>query len=307
MPELVAVDRDRFAAIRRMLKNRFGDALDLKEFNREVGRHRKMRPGSSSASRTPIPYLETDGGLVWLKETERGLQRIQLTNFPARIVADIIEDDGAEKRRIYEIETDFGRGAQRFRVPAASFGGMAWVGEYLGAKAIIFPGSTNREHARTAIQLLSGEVPERHVYTHTGWRVLPDGTRVFLHGDGALGVAGPVEGIEVRLPDELARYQLPGKVDDPVAAVQATLRILDLVPNNIGIPLLGTVFRATCENCDFSLFFAGPTGVGKTEIAALAQQHFGAEMVYAHRYRESAKTVLLGRREAARHSRGTLD
>jgi hypothetical protein len=40
--------------------------------------------------------------------------------------------------------------------------------------------------------------------------------------------------------------------------------------------LLGATYRAVLASSDFSLHLVGPTGAGKTELAALAQQHLGA-------------------------------
>lgn len=282
VPELAAMDRDRFHAIRRILKDRLGEALNLKDLDLEVHRYRKKHAAHLSPSRTAVPYLETDAGMFWRKQTREGPQLTQLTNFSARITADITEDDGAEKRRTYEIEADLGRGPRRLRLLASAFMSMNWPAEHLGAGAIIFPGPNTREHARTAIQLLSGEVPERTEYAHTGWRKLPNGLWVYLQAGGALGALGPLDGIEVHLPDELSRYRLPNEVGDPVKAVQASLNMLNLVPDTIGVALLGAAFRAPCGACDFSVFLSGLTGAGKSELAALVQQHFGPEMDRLH-------------------------
>ena len=58
----------------------------------------------------------------------------------------------------------------RFAVPASQFTAMNWAVEHLGANATIYAGSGMRDHARAGTQLLSGEVPERTVYTHLGWQ-----------------------------------------------------------------------------------------------------------------------------------------
>jgi hypothetical protein len=89
---------------------------------------------------------------------------------------------------------------------------------HLGARAIVYPGLGLRDHARAAMQVLSGEVPERHVYSHTGWRQLPDGW-AYLHGRGAIGADGSVAGVEVALPDALAGVALP---DPPIGRLKDT-------------------------------------------------------------------------------------
>src|SRR5450759_3804440 len=45
-----------------------------------------------------------------------------------------------------------------------------------------------------------------------------------------------------------------------------------------GLPLLAAVYRAPLGRVDLSLFLTGKTGVFKTALAALCQQHFGAAM-----------------------------
>src|ERR1022692_1205338 len=46
----------------------------------------------------------------------------------------------------------------------------------------------------------------------------------------------------------------------------------------LSCPLLAAVYRAALGKVDFSLFLAGPSGVFKAALAALCQQHLGAEM-----------------------------
>jgi hypothetical protein len=40
-------------------------------------------------------YLDTPGGLVWMKSTDSGPVPVRLANFTAKIVADVAQDDGA--------------------------------------------------------------------------------------------------------------------------------------------------------------------------------------------------------------------
>src|SRR5206468_10232245 len=66
--------------------------------------------------------------------------------------------------------------------------------------------------------------------------------------------------------------------DELTSAIRATLRILDLAPDRVTVPLLGAVTRAVIGGTDFSLHLTGPTGMGKSELAALGQQHYGAHL-----------------------------
>ena len=60
--------------------------------------------------------------------------------------------------------------------------------------------------------------------------------------------------------------------------MQASLQFLSLAPDRISFPLLAAVYRAPLGRVDFSLFLTGKTGVFKTTLAALCQQHFGAAL-----------------------------
>src|ERR1035437_988943 len=226
------------------------------------------------------PYRETLAGLVWERPTVNGTVATPLTNFRARIVTQVVEDDGAEQRRLFEIEGVLGTRTAPFGLAASAFSVMNWPTEQLGANAVTYAGIGVRDHARVAIQLLSGEVPERTVYAHTGWREI-DREWVYLHAGGAIGPLGSVRaGVETRLEGALARYVLP---DPPTGvelrtAVRASLRLLEVAPDRVSVPLLAATYRATLGATDFSIHLAGPTGTFKTELAALVQQHFGAAM-----------------------------
>jgi len=229
----------------------------------------------------PVPYRETSHGIVLEKPTREGPIDTPLTNFTARIVGDVVEDDGAEQRRSFEIEAELRGRRSTFSVPAERFSGMGWPAEHLGAAAIVQPGFGTRDHARAAIQMLSGDVPLRHLYAHIGWREI-DGRWVYLHAGGPIGPEGPLTEVKVSLGDgRLGDYSLPAPPsgDDLVRAIGASLRFLELAPLPIAVPLLAAVYRAPLGEAspvDLSLALVGPTGTQKTELTAMAQAHFGA-------------------------------
>ena len=193
------------------------------------------------------------------------------------------EDDGAEVRRRFDIAATLHGRSHHVSVPASQFADMGWPVELLGAGAIVYPGFGLKDHARAAVQLLSGAIPERSVLTHTGWRKVDDGW-VFLHAGGAIGPIGTVVEIIVDLPSDLARFALPTPpTGDPLReAVRASLALLDVAPDQVTVPCLAAIYRAVLGDIDFTLHLAGPTGAGKTELAALAQQHFGPTMDSRH-------------------------
>jgi hypothetical protein len=229
------------------------------------------------------PYHSTPAGLVWRRQTASGPVNMPLTNFSALIAAEVLEDDGAEVRRRFEVEARLNGACRRFTVGAEAFASMGWVMEHLGARAILYPGFGLRDHARAAIQVLSGDVREHHVYAHTGWRKVAGGW-AYLHAGGAVGAAGAGSGVQVALPEALSGFNIP---DPPsgvelARAVKASLGILETAPDHVTVPMLAAVYRAVLGNTDFSVHLAGPTGAGKTELASLAQRHFGMGMDARH-------------------------
>src|SRR5262249_50565693 len=146
-----------------------------------------------------------------------------------------------------------------FQIAAAQFAGMGWVTEHLGAEALVFPGFSTRDHARAAIQMLSGEVPRRQVFTHTGWRKA-DEQMVYLHAGGAIGADGVVATVEVALPAPLAGYALPPPPTGEILqrCIQMSLGLLFLAPARITVPLYAAIWRALLGTTDFTLHLSGP-------------------------------------------------
>ncbi len=186
--------------------------------------------------------------------------------------------DGLESRHGYEFAVQLNGISYEFQVRADQFDWMNWVANHLPARAIVYPGYQTKQHLATAIRTLSGSAPERIVYTHLGWRMI-DGQEQYLHAGGAINKTGLNTDIIVSLSDDLAKFSLPDPPagDELKEAVTSSLRLLKIMPLEIGIPLLASVYGAATggERLDFSVFIVGPTGSFKTAIAALAQQHFG--------------------------------
>ncbi len=228
------------------------------------------------------PYRPTAAGLEWLKPDKQKLgnpEPVLLTNFAAKITADIAENDGAETRRIFEIQSYLKERSRTFRVPAEKFGTMNWVTEHLGAGAIVYPGNGTKDHARAAIQLLSGDVPEREVFTHLGWRQIGD-KWFYLHAGGAIGEDGAVDGVDVSIASSLANYELPAPPtgEDLILGIRQSLELLDLAPKGVTVPLFAASYRAVTGGVNHSIHLFGETGTGKSVLAALIQQHFGRNM-----------------------------
>ncbi len=221
-------------------------------------------------------FIGTDG-LRWNKPTmEGGSISVLLCNFHAEITGDISEDDGAETKRCYEIVARLaGDGHERKGViPTPDFARLAWRDEVLGARAIIHPG--RERHVECAIRELSYDIQTRLVVAQTGWRNDGDGWR-YYHNGGAIGANGLIEA-EVKLPVQLAPFTLPAVPSGNALTeiFESVLTLLDVAPDEITIPLIGSVFAAILGNPDFSIHLHGFTGNGKSVIAALIQSFFGS-------------------------------
>jgi hypothetical protein len=239
------------------------------------------RPPHDESDAEP-PYAITDAGMIWRKPTEGGFVEMLLSNFGVVITADISVDDGVSEQRQLVLEATVRGQTLQVTIPAAQFAGMSWVADRLGAGAILEPGLGTKDRLRHAMQVLSGEIPRRRVYAHTGWRQI-DGVWVYLHAGGAIGRDGVVSGIEVTLSPPLARMALPepGAGEHQGAAVRVALQLFDLLPPQIAFPLLGAAWLAPLRELlvpdapDFVLWLHGPSGVFKSEYLALAMAFYG--------------------------------
>jgi Domain of unknown function (DUF927) len=220
------------------------------------------------------------------REKDRRICRngIPICNFGATITDEVVYDDGAEQTRRLRIEGILASGEKlpTIEVPVNEFAGGDWPLKHWGIRAIVNPGSSAKDHLRAAIQELSLKANSRVVYGHTGWRRI--GERwVYLHGGGAIGPIGPIGpagAIDVELPDALQRYEFPVPPSgaERTAAVKAALELVLLATDYVMFPLLAATYRAVMPDATSSLHVVGRTGAGKTELAAICQQHFGSGM-----------------------------
>jgi hypothetical protein len=286
LSQLAEQDSAKFEDTLLVLRENGVKAKEVESLRRAIKDHQKKRREKRRTSGAPdqdTRYRPTPQGLVWIKELQGGSVDVPLTNFVARIVADIALDDGVEVRRYFEIEAESGERTVVFSVAQDRFASMNWPTEHLGANAIVYAGLSIKDHARAAVQVLSTDIAQRREYAHLGWRNFGDKWG-YLHAGGAIGPEGTLGGVEVALPDVLRRFDLPPppQTHELISAVRASMRLLDLAPPEITVPIFASVWRAPLGAADFSLHLSGGTGWGKSELAALAQQHFGAEMDARH-------------------------
>ena len=219
-------------------------------------------------------YGVKDGCLCSTRPGPLGPETTVLCNFDARIVEEAILDDELEEQRRFVVEGEAPDGT-RFppvTLSANELQSTRWPLERWGHRAIMHPAAFAPAEVCTAILGLS-EPRSVRIYRHTGWREV-DGHWVFLHGGGAIGPASA----RVELDGPLARYVLPDRTEDAVAAVRASLRLLDLAPRVVTMPLFGVLYRAPTVSifpADLVAWLYGPTGVMKSTLAAILLRHLG--------------------------------
>jgi hypothetical protein len=230
------------------------------------------------------PYAIRDGRICRLHAG-----RIEpLCNFTARIVGEIVIDDGAAERGELSIEgaLDTGQPLDIVRVPLTHFTRMEWVLVQWGTRARVTAGAGTRDQLREAMQWLSPHVPRTRIFGHSGWRMV-GGAWFWLHARGAVGASTThppeiqSEALQILLSGNLQQVNMPTpQTGEALAdAVRASLAMLDVAPDAVSVPLLAAAYRAPLAEVlpvDVSVYLAGQSGTFKSELSALAQAHFGA-------------------------------
>lgn len=229
-------------------------------------------------------YQVIKGKLYRVTVKDNGeIKQQNLANFAARIVKEIMRDNGQEMSLIFVIDGMVygGHKLAAVQVPASKFNSMAWAVDAWGAAANPAPGSGAKDYLRHAIQHTGEQCERQTVYGHMGWRLIAN-QWYYLHGAGAVG---DIEGkLSVDLSaDNLERYSLPAGQVNYSAAMSKSLRILELVPRETFFTLWAVVFLAPlCEimrrgNCEpsFLIWLLGHSGAMKSSVAALMLTHFG--------------------------------
>lgn len=285
-------DRNRF--LRALMEKLFPDTVQddwpdavYKGVERQLANLAQVPPGAPVAAEGPgvVPQASGDyfvrDGAIYRRVGRFG--EVQLSNFTARVVQESLLDDGNERTRRFVVRGSLADGTALppVEIPSDQFEGMGWVTREWGSRAIIGAGRGTKDFLREAIQRLNEPPVEQVVFSHTGWREV-GGKWVYLHGGGGVGGDGPVPAVGVRLSGPLAGFVLPDPPDgeELVRAVRASLGLASgrLVDESIALPLLGAIYRAPLGGTDFSIHLVGQTSSRKSQIAALAQQHFGPSL-----------------------------
>ncbi len=223
-------------------------------------------------------YTIHEGQFCVIKSIDGMKVKSPLCNFTARIIDEILEDDGLQENRVFTVDGMLCNGRQlpEIKVPAAEFSNLNWVTGKWGARALVSPGSSTKDHLRYMIQRSQVEHEPRRVFRHTGW-IKSAGQPVFLTASGGLDRSD----IEVSLDGRMAQYSLPEDPDavDPVEATAASVSFLDLGNPDVMIPLWASMYLSPLSEIlepDFMLWVTGRTGSFKSTMVGLVLCHFGS-------------------------------
>src|SRR5437764_1237126 len=123
LADMAANDLAGFAAVRASIRER----VSLRDLDRVLRDCRRQSP-PPAVDDAPV-YFEQGGCIHRNAPTSEGPVPVPLCNFSARIVEDVVHDDGAEQTRFLAVQGAVGEGQPlpRYDVPAADFAGMGWV------------------------------------------------------------------------------------------------------------------------------------------------------------------------------------
>lgn len=271
-----------------------GDVDAMDALARQVAATRSFDPNMVPFWLTPLEQAERLYGAVQGYSVVNGcISQINgneskaLCDFAVIPRMELTRDDGVNTSLNFVLDgwNQNGRKLGRVTIRASELDNMNWVTEKWGFDASLAPGSTTKGKVAWAIKKVGQMTAKRVVeYNHTGWRKI-QGKWCYLYHGGAVGM----DGITVDMGDALKTYRLDGggvpgfeKISFPEAA-RVSLRLKDVMKEEIGIALLGTAYLAPLREFlgatditpAFALFLYGESGTHKTTAAALALSHFG--------------------------------
>ncbi len=271
-----------------------GDTEAMDALARQVAATRDFDPNAVPFWLTPMEQAAALYGAVKGYGVENGCI-VQTGSEGSKALCDfaviprmeLTRDDGVTTSLNFVLDgwNSSGRKLGRVTIRAAELDSMNWVTEKWGFDASLSPGSTTKGKVAWAIKKV-GQLTAKRVteYTHTGWRKI-GGKWAYLYHGGAVGM----EGVTVDMGDALSGYRLDGggvEGFDRIPfrdAAEISLQLQNVMKEEIGIALLGTVYLAPLREFmqmtdivpAFALFLYGESGTHKTTAAALALSHFG--------------------------------
>jgi len=254
---------------------------DLDRLYKEARRQRDRAPRTTMGN-SGDGYSESEGGIVYEKQTERGTSRQVVAEWLGRILESVthVDDDG-QIEHLTRLQLSKGAKVVTLDVPGELFGDPNGLAKFIAGRAgaMFSPRAGMHKHLAPAILKLSGEAPERRTYRFMGWTKVDDQWALVSPGV-SIGATGMLEtSPEVELESRLRDYGLASASwDEALAAFQAAVAVF---PPNFApaltafslLPLLQRFFPSAAPKP--ALHLVGTTGSGKSEIAALMTSFYG--------------------------------
>lgn len=232
------------------------------------------------------PYvLDEDGNLLRIVGRPPRQEYVKIANFALAIGKEIFVDNGRaeDAARFVEIKGLLAGGVDlpSVVVPVTEFSSVQTLLKNYGTRLILEPVPNAEGLVGHVAQLLGKNAPRVVKHDNTGWKKVDD-RWIFLNAGPALGQKGS----DIQMTEgsqRFAAYRFPEGETDRVAAVRASLNLLNIGPLTITLPLLAVcflavsleLFRQAGISVGFCLFLVGDSGSFKTTLATLMLNHFG--------------------------------
>lgn len=223
------------------------------------------------------PYYTLDGCLYEEVIKNGKTFMIKLCDYLPVLRSEITYDDGAERRKVFEVSAEHASGVTlpTVLVSAEDMISMKWLLEKWGALGSYSPTNNAAGHIRHAITMTKADINFRTIYSQTGWREV-SGEWFFLM---------PQEDspFTVELPGKLRSYHFNKCCSDDDHIYLAAMLDDSFLPQRLMLPLLAVTFVAPLEhfmrlgNCEskFITALVGKTGSRKSSSAAVFLSFFG--------------------------------
>jgi hypothetical protein len=275
-----------WAEARQKLKSVCGDGLkvaDLDRLYREARRDREREYSNASIGDSAERYVEQGGGMVYEKESERGIIRHVVADWSGRVLEWMtqVDDDGQVERtmRLQLTSPSYGT---TIDAPDELFGDPNALARFIAGKAggVFSPRAGMHKHLAPAILRLSGDPARRQTYRFIGWTKIDERWH-YVSPDATVNAAGLVaEPPEVALESRLRDYGLKGADwENGLKAFRAAIAVFptELASTLVAFALLPLVQRFFPSAAPKpALHLVGTTGSGKSEIAALMTSFYGS-------------------------------
>lgn len=233
-----------------------------------------MEVVSDALSNTEYSFEQSG---LWC-ETNNGARK--LSNFVIIPDSIVTKDNGKSVEKFIEL---FGLTPSgdlpEITLPLKVYESMGWITERWGFAPTLEVGPNVIGHVKRVAHAIGNEhALEKTIYTHMGWKCI-EGRWNYLYSGGAIGG----NKISVELEQGITGYAFPPAAGDYKEAVQASLKMKEVAPLHVSIPLLSLAylcplnefFRQAGYEPAFITMLVGPTGGMKSTLAALALSHFG--------------------------------